>query len=146
MKKLFQKISTLWQKLTGKAKKVIKDHIEPAIKVVEILKDAVNNPALNLVVSLTPFNWDDEAFKIAKSVLPKALLEMRILKEVTVGSNTAIIQKIVEEIRKFTNSNQAKFYEDLTVKLSVMLSDGKLSIDEAAELVKFVYEEKYKSK
>jgi hypothetical protein len=147
MKKLFQKISVLWSKLTGKAKRLIKEHIDPAIKVVEILKDAVNNPALNLIVSLTPFNWDDEAFKIAKLILPKALLEMKIVKDISSSDSVPLsIQKIIEEVRKFTNSSQVQFYEDLAAKLAVMLSDGKLSLDEAAELVKLVYEEKYRSK
>jgi hypothetical protein len=30
------------------------------------VKDAVENPAMSILVALTPFGWDDEALKLAK--------------------------------------------------------------------------------
>jgi hypothetical protein len=144
MKKLLQKISLLWKKITGKSKKFIQDHVEPAIKVVNLVKDAVENPAMSILVALTPFGWDDEAVKLAKKILPKVLLELNILKDASGGSNVDMLKAIIAEIRTFTPDSKAEFYEDLAVKLSVMLSDGKLSVSEAAELVKFVYDEKFK--
>jgi hypothetical protein len=145
MKKLFKKIAKFWNKITGKAKKIIQDHIEPAITVVQLLKDAVENPAMNLLTAITPFNWDDIAVKAAKNLLPVALLELKILKDASGKSTSEMVRQIIEEIRKYTKSDRAKFYEDIAAKLAVMLADGKLSIDEAAELVKFVYEEKFKN-
>lgn len=146
MKKFFQKVAGLWRKLTGKAKKFVQDNIEPAIKVVNLLKDAVENPAMSFLVAITPFGWDDVALRHAKNILPLALLELNLLKDATGKSNSEMIKQIIEEVRKYTKSEKAKFYEDLATKLAVMLSDGKISTEEAAELVKFIYEEKFKNK
>jgi hypothetical protein len=146
MKKLWLKIKSKVSILFSKFKKTLENNIEPAIKVVNIIKEAVENPALNILVTITPFGWDDEALKLAKSVLPKALLELQILNVAVGKSNTELVKTIVEEIRQYTPNARTQFYEDLAVMVSIMLSDGKLSVDEAAQLVKFVYENKYKNK
>lgn len=146
MKKIWFKIKAFFGFIFLKFRRVIKKNVEPAIKVVNILKDIIESPAVSVGVALTPFAWDDNLVKLAKSALPKALLALQILKDTIGKSNEEMVKAIVDEVRKYTPDAKAKFYEDLATMLAHDLSDGELSIAELSDLVKFVYEQKFKKK
>lgn len=146
MKKLWRKIKLKVPVLFSKFKKTVENNIEPAIKVVNLVKDAVENPAANIIVAITPFNWDDEALKIAKMVLPKVLIELNIVKSIIGKPTHEAVKAIVEEIRQYTPDARARFYEDLAVKVAYALADGKISGKELGELASFIYNEKFRNK
>jgi hypothetical protein len=139
MKKLLIKIRLLF----GKGKKLVEKAITPAIKVVNILKEIVESPITDAIVKLTPISTDDAALSIAKSILPKALLELEIIQGLHGKTNSEIVATIVNEVRQFTPDSRAQFYEDLAVKISDYLSDGKVDAQELADLVKYIYDKKF---
>lgn len=139
MKKLWMKIKLLFTK----AGKVVKEAVVPAIKVTNIIKDIVESPVTSTLVSLTPFIWDDAALKLAKQIVPKALIELQVIEGLQGKTNDEVIRTIIAEVKQYTPSKKAQFYEDLAVMISSFLADGKVSQDELLKLVQFIYQNRF---
>lgn len=137
MKKLFKKISLWFKHGISGLKSILKKVVQPSIYVANLVNDIINNPVANIVVSLTPTKWDDDAIRYAKLVLPKVLLELNVLNDLQNKSDSEVITAIISEVRNYTKNDKAKFIEDLTLLLTKDLSDGKLTSDELLELIKF---------
>lgn len=80
---MFKKIIAFFISLWHDAKTVINDYAEKAYPVMNAIKNAVNDPTINVVVALTPFFYDDLLLAFLKKYIPKALEALDLSKEIT---------------------------------------------------------------
>jgi len=89
MKKLINQIKEALSKVFGGFLEILVDRGQIAIKVTNIVKDFIENPAVDLVVALTPNKKDDVLLARAKVLVPKILVQ--------IGMAMAIVQKAEAE-------------------------------------------------
>jgi hypothetical protein len=71
MKKIFNVIKNALTKLWGNMLAFLVERGDVAVKVTNIIKEIVENPAINYIVALTPTSKDDVILAKAKALIPK---------------------------------------------------------------------------
>ena len=141
MKQLIQKIRNVFGSLFYR----IVNRGDAAVKVTNILKGVINNPALEWVVELTPTKADDLPLRKAKVLLPKVTLQvglaMGIIKAIDAEQDPkkamAILLEVIKD--KLPNDGKAIFYREVSGKLAEALSDGTLSTAESIAIVQLIF-------
>lgn len=141
MKQVIQKIRNVFGSLFYR----IVNRGDAAVKVTNILKGVINNPALEWVVELTPTKADDLLLRKAKVLLPKVTLQvglaMGIIKAIDAEQDPkkamAILLEVIKD--KLPNDGKAIFYREVSGKLAEALSDGTLSTAESIAIVQLIF-------
>ena len=145
MKKVIEKIRLAISKVFGSILQFILDNGDVAIKVTNIVKDVINNPLLDYTVALTPTKADDvlltKAKKLAPIVSTKLALAMGIAKEAELtGDPLVVASKVFDIIREsIPEEGRAIFYRELSGKIGVALSDGKITEGEIIGILQLKY-------
>lgn len=143
MKKLLLNIKNLWNKLTGNLLEFLKTKAEVAKKIVDLVKQVVDNPSLDVLASMTESNFDNNILDKARKALAIAAEKLQttdiILK--AGSSNHEIINALVEYIRKQNKNVRAAFYISLAGLINEYLADGKIDFTEGTTLAGIIYKE-----
>jgi len=135
--------------IIDKAHRILQKTVPVGIEVVELLKDVVKNPAIDALTKLTATPADDAAVALAKTLLPKILVQLKIADQCAKLNRNAVLQCAIEHLRKADSLQQEKAWFDISSMLSFYLSKDseggeKLTWSEIAMVVKTYYEEVYK--
>jgi hypothetical protein len=143
MKNLLKKIGVFLKRTTGKAFALLRDNAALAVEVTARLKAIVESDAAGTVVELIPGKADDVALAALRKVLPiiskKLAVIFGALKEN--DKNADAVEAIINRLKELEPSLRGSFYLAFSAELSAALSDGKLSLAEAAALAQMVYAE-----
>lgn len=140
MNELLQKIRNFFAKRWD----LILKHGETAIKVTDLIKSVIENPALDYVVLLTPIKGDDILLSKAKKIAPRLSLNlglaMSIIKESEASEKPEIaLGKVLGLLSKEVGKSlRPIFYRELSGAIAEALSDGKISGGEAIALVQLI--------
>lgn len=142
MKKLINKIKTFLAKAWGSLFFFLVDKGEVAIKVTNVVKDILNNPAIDWVVELTPTKADDILVSKAKVFVPKVAnqigLAMGILRNAEDEKDA--FEKVLNYVSQLPLEGKAIFLREFSGHLALALSDdGKVSPAEMIGLVQLIY-------
>lgn len=117
-----------------------------AVKIVDAVKAAVNNPLIDMVTSLTLTPVDNMAVATVRHYVAKVAEQMLIAEKI-IGINKTEAQ-ILKELTKYLADKspdaRAKFYVELAGELAVILSDGKITLSEAISLTQLVFSQQKK--
>jgi hypothetical protein len=145
MKKLKEFIVSLARNIWAGTLSVLIKNSETAVKVTDIVKSIIENPALNFAIELTPTQKDDYLLARAKKLVP--VIGMRV----ALAFNIAEVAKSTEdEFEKFTlimdlvreqfnADGKGAFYREFSGMVLEALSDGKISLAESVGLVQFAF-------
>ena len=145
MKKLLEKIKTALLKAFGKLLDFLVKNGEISIKVTNIVKEIINNPAIDWVVALTPTKEDDKVLAFAKTITPKISLKvglaMNIISIADAESDQAIaFSKVLDFVSdQLPEEGKSIFYRELSGAIAEALSDGKISGGEAVAIVQLIF-------
>jgi hypothetical protein len=141
MKNLIRKIGAFLKKLTGKAFELLRNNASLAVEVTNRLKTIVESGTAGTVVELIPGKADDAALAVLRKVLPivanKLALVFGALKEN--ANNADAVEAIIEKLKALSPELRGSFYLAFSAELSAALSDGKISLAEAASLAQMLY-------
>lgn len=141
MKKIWLKIKELWSKITGKTLDFLRPNTELAIKIVDILKQVVENKVIDVATALTKSNLDNIIIAKIREILPKVAENLAITKEIIDAPQAEIMDRLLEFLKKQNKDVKATFYIALAGKINEYLSDGELSFSEAVSLAQIIYNE-----
>jgi hypothetical protein len=145
MKKYVRKIKVALLNFFGYILGFLIENGDTAIKVTNIVKEIVENPAVDWVVVMTPTPLDDLALLKAKSIAPKiaaqVALAMGVIREVNLAeSPEEATGKVFELIRDLIpQEGRGIFYREFSAKVAEVLSDGKISTAESVALVQLLF-------
>jgi hypothetical protein len=143
MKNLIKKIGAFLKKLTGKAFAILRDNAGLAVEVTAKLKEIVEGKAAATVVSLVPGDKDDAALELLKKVLPVVSEKMALVFGAIKDNdkNADAVAAIVDKLRELSPDLRGSFYLAFSAELNAALSDGQISLAEAAALAQMLYVE-----
>jgi len=145
MKKLINQIKEALSKVFGGFLEILVDRGQIAIKVTNIVKDFIENPAVDLVVALTPNKKDDVLLARAKVLVPKILVQigmaMAIVQKAEAESDPEVSYSVVLSYisTKLPEDGKAIFYRELSGRIAQALSDGNMSVAESIGLVQLIF-------
>lgn len=143
-------LKNAWTKLKSFVVKV-DDFVEKnaivAVNFTNALKAVVNSPAMDLVVEFTPTNVDNIMLPKVREVVGQVATEMGIAYQLfsDVQGQTLTyeqkIAKVVEYLKSILPGARVGFIVDFCGRLTMNLSDGKLSLAEAIARSQDIYNE-----
>ena len=119
----------------------ILDRGEVAIKVTNIVKDIVNDPAVNWVAALTPTKADDALLAHGKRLAPeiavKLAVAMSIADKGALEKDPLVVSgKIFELVRNvLPEEGKAIFYRELSGLVAEVLADGVVTKEERGKII-----------
>jgi hypothetical protein len=145
MKKLKDFIVNLARNIWAGTLSVLIKNSETAVKVTDIVKSIIENPALNFAVELTPTQKDDYLLAKAKKLVP--MIGMRValafnIAEVAKSTDDefekfTLIMDLVRE--QFNEDGKGAFYREFGGMVLEALSDRKISLAESVAIVQFAF-------
>jgi hypothetical protein len=144
MKKLFEKIKLALSKAFGAFLSILIKNADAAVKVVDIVKAVIENPAIDWVVALTPSEKDDELLRKAKQLTPKIMAQvafyMGLISAIQAESDPEKAASIVFNLiaDKIPNDGRGIFYRELSAEIGKALSDGEIENAEIGAIVQLV--------
>lgn len=145
MKKLFEKIKLALLGAFGKLLDFLVDHGKVAIKVTDIVKSVIENPAIEWAIALTPNKKDDELLKKAKEIVPQIAVKVGIAMNIVSFADaetdqTVAFSKVLEFVsNQLPEEGRAIFYRELSGAVAESLSDGNMSGGEAVAIVQLIF-------
>ncbi len=148
MRNLIKQIGAFLKRATGKAFEALRVNASLAVEVTARLKAIVESDAAGTVVELIPGKADDVALAALRKVLPIVSKKLAVifgaLKEN--DKNADAVAVIIARLRTLAPSLRGSFYLAFSAELNAALSDGKISLAEAAALAQMVYAETKEAK
>lgn len=146
MSKLFNKIGGFLKKLTGQAFSFLRQNAGIAVHVTGALKNIVESPLTGSLFDLLkiPGNPDDKALEALKKVLPGVAMKTSIMFNILGehDTNADAVSAAVTYLKQQNPDARAAFWLVFSAELNKALSDGELSLAEAAALAQMVYAER----
>lgn len=124
---------------------IFRKNSEVAVKVTHALKNAVENPMVDIVTDIIPGDLDDKIHEKLRLIVPivaqKIAIAHGILKESETNSNA--ITAIVDYLKspEVNVGVRASFWIMFSGELNKALSDDKITLSEAVALAQLVYTE-----
>ena len=151
MKKIINSIFTwvkhLFKGLTPALKKAV--HI--GVVITDSIKnfDTTNPLAADILTTIIPGNLDDQIKDKLRANLPKIVIQLKLI-DATLGLTdpNEIIVAASNTLKQITSDWAIKegFLNNLSIVIAQVASDGKLSWDDAAYLLKWYYDNDYQKK
>jgi hypothetical protein len=147
MKKIINSIGQFVSKLFSGSSAAVRNAIKIGISVTNAIKDFdTSKPMIaDIITSIIPGNVDDRIKDAIRANLPKILIELKLV-DATLGLTNP--DQIVIAASKTLNSIvsdysiKAGFLNSLSIVISQVAADGKLDWNDAAYLVKWIYDNK----
>lgn len=144
MKNIWRHIKLFFSKVFSGAIAHVNKYVKPSIEAVQLLKSFTESPVLPLLNALIPSQLDDVITAKLKEALPKILAGLELAdKCAKQPSNDEIIQCVIAQLKTFSPDVRKQYWLSVASRLSMYLSDGKLTWAEAIMLVQYTYQERY---
>lgn len=133
IKRVIKKIKALFYGLNP----VYKTALKTAVTIVDALYTAIDNPAADIITSLTPTAADDQLLKWLRVYLPNFLKEFKLFAEVVdLTDPQEIILKVSEILQGLQPHDKNGERLKLAVALAIdITADGKLDWKDAVKII-----------
>lgn len=153
MKNLLKFFKTLFASIFGKIDKVVGNHGERAVRLVQAIKTVVENPLLDVATALIPGKIDNDIVRYSRDYLGQISEVMNKIYEFTKDDvdKEKLIDNFVEFIRNKPYGQRIDIWtrfaaEAAKYTLESSSSGKKISLAEAYALTQIAYEAIYKQK
>lgn len=133
IKNLIAKIAALFNAITPRYKTAL----TVAVNVIDALDAAVQNPAADIFVTITPTPGDDMLLKWLRVYLPNFLLQFKLFAELsTLGNTQEIIVKASEILQSLNQHDRNGERLKLATALAIdIAADGKIDWADAVKII-----------
>lgn len=142
LQRIWESISHLFGGLLEIEKKAV--HI--GVQVVDAIKNFdTNNPIVaDILTSIIPGTLDDDIKNKLREALPKIVIELRLVDAASgLTDPNEIMLAAVKVIQQLSGDYRSSFLNELSIIASEVASDGKLTWDDAAYILKWYYDHEY---
>lgn len=130
-----------WYEVAGD---FIKDHIHVAVVVTENIKNFVDNPVGDFLLTVVDDKVPGDLKEKVKEVLPKVLLGLHIIDDCKDLEKEETLKCVADHLKDLAPDIKNVVYHSLAVTLAERLSDGQISFGDAVALVEWYYRNKVK--
>lgn len=143
MRHLLKKIGEFLRRTTGNAFDALRANASLAVLVTDRLKIIVESDTAAVVADLIPGKMDDVALATLRQVLPVVTKKLAVIFGALQANskNADAVEVVIAKLRTLAPSMRGAFYLAFSAELNAALSDGKISLAEAAALAQMVYAE-----
>lgn len=135
------------KELSEKAKNV---YTKKAVDITTVIKDFLNNPALDVITLFTKTTADEKVLMVARSVINKVVAQLVNIADLPPDASEEQLKQFLlqaaERWHLIKDEDKAEFYTGLAAKLKVQFSkvfeDGRLTFGEAVSIVETFYKTK----
>lgn len=150
MKNLLSKIKTFFLWLIGSAKKGLEKYARIGIKVTNAIKnfDDKNPLVADLITSLIPGDLDDRIKAKIRLELPKVVIQLGLVNAAAGLTNKDEIIVAASHFLQTIKSDYAirpGHLNNLAIIVAQIASDGKLTWDDAAIMVKKIFDKEFRT-
>lgn len=146
MKKLTLPFVQVWDWIKGLFKDLAKKLEQPAevaVKIVNVIKEYINNPAIDFLTRLTSTVNDDKIVALVRDyfpiVLKNLLIGEGIIKDVAQGNLNSLLRVLADFLNKLTAENRGKWWADLAALILPIITQTAIDKPTAYVLTQGVY-------
>lgn len=149
MKNLLKKIWEFVEKIFGKAEDEIMKLAPIAVKIVEGVKNTMDDsrfiPVIEIVKFAIPGDTDNKIIEkvlaTAREYIPKIALQLNVIQ--SIGENATVNEQmiaVVEALKGLNQQDQSDYWHELAMYILRQLADGKISLGEAGSIAEYHYQ------
>jgi hypothetical protein len=140
--KIWAGIKTLFDNIPAEMKTAI--HI--GVTVTENLKSFVDSPAADILTAIIPGEIDDQLKNILRAKLPEILTELKLTDSCAgLTDPQQITVCAIKVLQGLTGDVRSAFLHSLSIMISQIASDGKLSWGDGVTILEWYYQNEYKT-
>lgn len=139
-----RKIGEALKSLFGRQYKLFKENSELAVKITNTLKDALNNPLVDILTAIIPGDLDDKIKKKAREVVDRAAKEIAVAHKLVQASasNQEAWAGLIKHLQTIVPEGRTAFWVQFSGKVNEFLADGKIDFNEGVILTQMLFKEK----
>jgi len=122
-------------------KKFMKEYAGPAIDIMNEVKQFVDNPALDVLVLLTPNPIDNKALLIARECLLRAIEALKLQQQCAQGTDAERLQCYINWLRDLPLEQRKAMYLRTASIIARLASGEKIPAHKVDSLVQLAYSE-----
>ncbi len=140
--KIWAEIESLFNGIPAELKAAI--HI--GVLVTENIKTFVDSPTADILTEIIPGELDDEIKNLLRAKLPAILTELKLADNCGGLTDPSQITKCaILVLKKLDGDIQSAFLHNLSIFVSQVTADGKLSWSDGVYLLEWYYQHRYKT-
>ena len=149
LKKVWAGISKAWEKLSDEVRVLVPVAIQVTNAIKEVVKEGSFTGSLIDVVLAKiklPGDIDEKLLALVRKWVPEILMKLVIVKNINeIGDPELQLAAIIDEIKLFNDDQKELFWDGFAKKFIEYAADGKITKDEIGYLVKWYYDNKFKT-
>jgi len=140
MKNFLKNIWDLFKQWFVRAESYVQNNISVAVTVTEKLKQFVDNPIGDMLVTVADDTFHTDIGEKIKSILPDILISLQAIDECKGLSQEDTLKCIAAKIKLLADDIKNTAYHNIATLLAVRLSDGKIDLSDAIAVVEYYYQ------
>jgi hypothetical protein len=141
-----QKIWKTIQNLFNHIPAELKAAIHTGVVVTENIKTFVDSPAADILTTLIPGETDDRIKAALRTALPGILIQLKLADSCSSASTPQQITICaVKTLQSLTGNLKSAFLHNLSVLIASVAADGQLSWKDAASIMEWYYQNRFKN-
>jgi len=142
LQKIWRSIQNLFNHIPAE----LKTALHTGVVVTENIKTFVDSPAADILTTLIPGDTDDRIKATLRTALPGILIKLKLADSCSSASTPEQITSCaIKTLQSLTGDLKSAFLHNLSVIISTVASDGKLSWKDAASIMEWYYQNKFKA-
>lgn len=139
---MFKKPLAWVKRILGGAIEWLRPKANTAIKIVDLIKEAVESDTAGAVVAFTPFKWDDVLLATARKILPSVITKLQVTGMILNSDNPdTAIASLITFLKAQNKDVRSMFYVQLAAKITEAYADGKVDNSEIIAITQMLYKE-----
>ena len=137
----------IWDAIKKKFEDANKPFLEIAVNLTNIVKDALNSGAVDLLTTVIPGVTDDNIVALLRKILPTILADLLLLQAsgvpATQEDSEKLAQQFIDSFGGFNDGRKERFYTELAAMINMFLNANegkKVTFGASAQLVETAYQ------
>ncbi|HWZ15682.1 MAG TPA: hypothetical protein VNW95_10645 [Mucilaginibacter sp.] len=146
LKTFIEKIWAGVENLFANIPSEMKTAIHIGVAVTENLKNFVDSPAADILTAIIPGEIDDRVKELLRAKLPAILTELKLADSCSGLTNPSEITACaVKVLQGLSGDTKSAFLHSLSIMISQIASDRKLSWSDGVTILEWYYQNEYKA-
>jgi hypothetical protein len=149
LKKVWAGIAKAWDKLNDEVKTLVPIGIQVTNAIKEVVREgSFSGSLIDVLVAKIklPNDVDEKALALIRKWVPLLLTKLVIVKNINeITDPEDQLKAIIDEIKLFNDDQKEIFWDGFAKKFIEYAADGKITRDEVGYLVKWYYDNKFKT-
>jgi hypothetical protein len=142
LSKIWDEIKNLFDGIPSELKTAI--HI--GVLITENVKSFIDSPAADVLTAIIPGDLDDELKNLLRAKLPQILTELKLADNCgNLNDPSQITACAVSVLQQLDSDIKSAFLHNLSILITQLAVDGKLSWSDGVYLLEWYYQNKYKA-